>query len=185
MKTIHWTANPDSSKDDRLHRKLEAHLNAGSSADSRRPRQPNRCLGFIFLMWSLSCLSFETRADEHTTALDYPSLLTELGVPALTDATIVALSPVFDSRDGGFIVLESGGTDAELREFYEQSLADTEWVLAETKAATALRAKGLLNNLPFLAVFTKPGWRLHCLASTFDDQKRLRITLTPRREPSD
>lgn len=136
-------------------------------------------------MWSLSCLSLETGADERTTALEYPSLLTELGVPVLTDATIVALSPVFDRRDGGFIVLESSGTDAELREFYEQSLADTEWVLAETKAATALRAKGLLNNLPFLAVFTKPGWRLHCLASTFDDQKRLRITLTPRRESSD
>jgi hypothetical protein len=111
--------------------------------------------------------------------------LAELGVPALTGATIVELSSVFDSRDGGFIVLESDGTDAELREFYEQSLTDTEWVLAETKAATALRAKGLLNNLPFLAVFTKPGWRLHFLASTYDDIKRLRITLTPRRTPSE
>jgi hypothetical protein len=160
-------------------------LEAVSSANSRQHRHRKRWLIAILLLWSLGWVSHQSNANESGTAPAYPSLLAELGVPALTGATIVELSSVFDSRDGGFIVLESDGTDAELREFYEQSLTDTEWVLAETKAATALRAKGLLNNLPFLAVFTKPGWRLHFLASTYDDIKRLRITLTPRRTLSE
>lgn len=138
---------------------------------------------FLFLL-SVGSLNSTVASAEAELNLTYPQRLIDLGVPPLPDAQVIEVSRVFNSQDGGFVVLESALGNAGLRTFYEQSLAETEWTLAETRAAAALREKGLLNNLPFLAVFTKPGWRLHCLATTFDDARRLKITLTPRDRPA-
>ncbi|MCC0013883.1 MAG: hypothetical protein H6877_11270 [Rhodobiaceae bacterium] len=90
--------------------------------------------------------------------LDYPPLYKQMNLPELPDATITELGRDNSNLDDGMrIVLQSGMTNGELRSFYESQMADRGWTLQETMAVSRMRAAGMLDKLPFNAVFCKSG----------------------------
>ena len=86
--------------------------------------------------------------------LDYPELYRELGLPEFQPATVVQLGRVNDSLEGGLSIwLETPATHGELRGFYEAQFDALAWTLNETIAVQKMRAAGLLEGIPFSAVF--------------------------------
>lgn len=89
--------------------------------------------------------------------LDYPQLYRDLGLPEYADATITGLGRTNTSlADGISIKLQSNGSYGTLRTYYENALADLGWILKETEAVARMRKAGMLDQLPFNAVFCGP-----------------------------
>ena len=117
----------------------------GSSGVIKGRRTPG-----LFVLF-LGLFSVVTHANP---GLDYPEVYRDLGLPEFQPATVVQLGRVNDSLEDGLSVwLETPATHGELRGFYEAHFDALGWALNETIAVQKMRAAGLLESMPFSAVF--------------------------------
>ena len=86
----------------------------------------------------------------------YPPLLHELGIPLLNRARVIDIESVFTSERGGRLVIATRKASPDIRRFFEETLPEADWTIAETQAVTTMRQQGLIDNLPLVAIFTRP-----------------------------
>ena len=92
--------------------------------------------------------------------LDYPKGYRDLGLPEYENATVTALGrDNTNLRNGITITLFTQADGAKLRAYYEAEMQDLGWTLQETIASKKMRAAGMLDRLPFGAVFSKDDMR--------------------------
>jgi len=91
---------------------------------------------------------------------DYPAAYRDLGLPEYQNATLTGTGREITSlRDGLALTLVTREDDATLRAYYEAEMSARGWILEETVASRKMRAAGMLDKLPFGAVFSKDGMR--------------------------
>jgi hypothetical protein len=110
----------------------------------------------------------------------YPPLLHELGIPLLNRARVIDIESVFTSERGGRLVIATQKASPDIRRFFEETLPEADWTIAETQAVTTMRQQGLIDNLPLVAIFTRPNWLLHIRAERFADERHVTLTLSRR-----
>ena len=110
----------------------------------------------------------------------YPPLLHELGIPLLNRARVIDIESVFTSERGGRLVIATQKASPDIRRFFEETLPEADWSIAETQAVTTMRQQGLIDNLPLVAIFTRPNWLLHIRAERFADERHVTLTLSRR-----
>ena len=110
----------------------------------------------------------------------YPPLLHELGIPLLNRARVIDVESVFTSERGGRLVIATQKASPDIRRFFEETLPEADWTIAETQAVTTMRQQGLIDNLPLVAIFTRPNWLLHIRAERFADERHVTLTLSRR-----
>ena len=110
----------------------------------------------------------------------YPPLLHELGVQLFSRARVIEIEPAFTGERGGQLVIATQKASPDIRRFFEETLPDSDWTIAETQAVTAMRQQGLIDNLPLVAIFTRPNWLLHIRAERFADERHVTLTLSRR-----
>jgi len=92
--------------------------------------------------------------------LSYPPSYLDMGLPEYENAVVTGLGRDNTSlRDGITITLFTEDNGATLRTYYETEMQDRGWVLQETVASKKMRAAGMLDKLPFGAIFSKDGMR--------------------------
>ena len=92
--------------------------------------------------------------------MDYPSSYRDLGLPEYANATVTGLGRDNTSlHDGITITLFTQEGSAALRTYYEAEMQTRGWTLEETIASKKMRAAGMLDTLPFGAVFSKDDMR--------------------------
>jgi hypothetical protein len=92
--------------------------------------------------------------------LDYPSSYRDLGLPEYENATVTGLGRDNTTlRDGITITLSTQDDGATLRAYYETEMQALGWTLQETVASKKMRAAGMLDKMPFGAIFSKDGMR--------------------------
>lgn len=110
----------------------------------------------------------------------YPPLLQELGIPLLNRARVIDIESAFTSERGGRLVIATRKASPDIRRFFEETLPEADWTIAETQAVTTMRQQGLIDNLPLVAIFTRPTWLLHIRAERFADERHVTLTLSRR-----
>ena len=110
----------------------------------------------------------------------YPPLLHELGIPLLNRARVIDIESAFTSERGGRLVIPTRKASPDIRRFFEETLPEADWAIAETQAVTTMRQQGLIDNLPLVATFTRPNWLLHIRAERFADERHVTLTLSRR-----
>jgi hypothetical protein len=110
--------------------------------------------------------------------LDYPERYKELQLPEYPNATLTDVGRNSSSlSDGISITLFTTDNSTALREYYEAEMNTRDWLLQETVATTKMRAAGMLDKLPFGAVFTKGGMRYQIFTTTVDHGTSVKITV--------
>lgn len=90
----------------------------------------------------------------------YPPAYRELGLPEYGNATVTDTGRDNTSlRDGIKVTLLTRDDGTKLRAYYETEMQSRGWQLQETAASAKMRAAGMLDRLPFGAVFKKDRMR--------------------------
>jgi hypothetical protein len=109
----------------------------------------------VFLLLLLSATTGLFAADP-----DYPSSYREMGLPEYENASVTGLGRDNTSlRDGIAVTLFTQDDGATLRAYYEAEMQNLGWTLQETVASKKMRAAGMLDKMPFGAIFSKDGMR--------------------------
>ncbi|MFT5484445.1 MAG: hypothetical protein ACI9GW_003110 [Halieaceae bacterium] len=112
-------------------------------------------LSGLCLCLGLMATHAETSLPE-TASLAYPDLYVEMGLPQLPGAEVIDVGRDNSTLENGMTVkLRSNFDSASLRSFFESTLTDESWVRNETIATSKMRELGVLDQLPFAAVFKK------------------------------
>jgi len=110
--------------------------------------------------------------------LDYPERYRELQLPEYSNATLTDVGRNSSSlSDGISITLSTVDNTKLLRKYYETEMSNRGWQLQETVATAKRRAAGLLDRLPFGAVFTKQGMRYQIVTHTLEDGTSIHISV--------
>jgi hypothetical protein len=110
--------------------------------------------------------------------LDYPASYREMGLPEYTKANVSALGRDNSSvHDGISITLLTDENDATLRVYYETEMKARGWLLEETIASKKMRAAGMLDQMPFGAIFSKDGMRYQLFTGQQTDGKTIHISV--------
>jgi hypothetical protein len=111
---------------------------------------------------------------------NYPDLYLEMNLPLYPGADVVSTGRNNSSlADGITVVLEATASHAELRRFYESVLIDQGWELQETVASARMRQAGMLDKMPFIALFCHPdGTGYKIMSSDLGARQRIQISLT-------
>ena len=126
---------------------------------------------FFFMLLSFAAALYA--AD-----LDYPASYREMGLPEYTNAAVSVLGRDNSSvHDGISITLITDESDASLRAYYETEMQARGWILEETIASKKMRAAGMLDQMPFGAVFSKDGMRYQVFAAKQADGKTIHISV--------
>jgi len=111
---------------------------------------------YLVLILLLTIVATGLYADE----LEYPERYRELQLPEYSNATLTEVGRNnLSLSDGISITLFTTDNGMTLREYYEAEMNTRDWQLQETVATTKMRAAGMLDKLPFGAVFTRDGMR--------------------------
>lgn len=113
----------------------------------------SRC--FSLLSRSL-CTGLLVLSASVVAAEDYPALYDSLLLPKYPGAQVVSVGrDNTQLRDGMSVTLKTADAHITLRRFFEIQMPASGWTLQETTATTKMRAAGLLDKLPFMAVFCR------------------------------
>jgi len=113
-------------------------------------------------------------ADE----LDYPPSYRDLGLPEYQNAKVTGLGRDNTSlHDGISVTLFTTDDGPVLRSYYEAEMNSRGWILQETVASKKMRAAGMLDALPFGAVFTKDGMQYQLFTNPEGDGTAIHITV--------
>ena len=112
--------------------------------------------------------------------LDYPNVYTRMSLPEYPGAVVLSTGrSSHNLEDGISLKLETPASHAELRSYYESRMAELGWILQETIAVTKMREAGVLDRMPFMAVFCfKDGLAYQITATDIAAKRQLRISIT-------
>lgn len=109
---------------------------------------------------------------------DYPALYRTLELPELDNATVTEVGRTADGlRDGLRVTLSTRASQAEMRQFFETAMAERGWRLVETEGSARMRAAGMLDQLPFAAVFEKDDMRFQVVSTPLGQESTVRISV--------
>ena len=110
--------------------------------------------------------------------LDYPQSYREMGLPEYENAVVTGLGrDNTASHDGITVTLFSEDEAAKLRVYYEAEMQARGWLLQETIASQKMRAAGMLDKLPFGAIFSKDGMRYQLFSNPEGDGIAVHINI--------
>ena len=145
--------------------------------------QPHQIFRIVSLTMLIALAPFQGQGqstDDMEGQHAYPPLLHELGVPLFSQARVIEIESAFTGERGGRLVIATQKASPDIRRFFEETLPDSDWTIAETQVVTAMRQQGLIDNLPLVAIFTRPNWLLHIRAERFADERHVTLTLSRR-----
>ena len=154
-----------------------------SVAAAQLMNEPYQIFRIASLTMLIALAPFQVQAqptDDREGRHAYPPLLQELGIPLLNRARVIDIESAFLSERGGRLVIATRKASPDIRRFFEETLPEADWTIAETRAVTTMRQQGLIDNLPLVAIFTRPTWLLHIRAECFADERYVTLTLSRR-----
>jgi hypothetical protein len=81
-------------------------------------------------------------------------------------------------RDGVTVTLFTQDDGATLRTYYEAEMQDLGWTLQETVASKKMRAAGMLDKMPFGAIFSKDRMRYQLFTNPEGNGLAVRISIS-------